>query len=128
MKYLLDTNVWIDAIAGKLSADAFLCLLSDAEWVGFSAITRLELFGFPGISDDEEKRLSSLMHRFTESEVTSVVIDRAIDIRKYKKIKVPDAIIAATALVADCVLITRNVDDFKSIQDLAVVNPHPSAR
>jgi hypothetical protein len=69
MKYLIDSNVWIDAVAGKLSADDFLNLLSQAEWSGFSAVTRLELFGFPGLTNAEEIKLSTLLSRFTEFDV-----------------------------------------------------------
>ena len=54
----------------------------------------------------------------------SVIIDRAILVRKAKRIKVPDAIIAATALEKECSLITRNVEDFKGIAGLVVIDPH----
>jgi len=37
---------------------------------------------------------------------------------------VPDAIIAATALEKDCSLVTRNVEDFKGIVGLNVIDPH----
>jgi len=124
MKYLIDTNVWIDAVSGRLPADDFLHLVLQAQWSGFSAITRLELFGFPGLVNEEELKLSSLLSLFAEADVTAAIIDRAIAIRKQKKIKVPDAIIAATALVKNCVLLTRNTDDFLNIQSLTVVNPH----
>lgn len=124
MKYLIDTNVWIDAVSGRLPEDDFLNLILRSEWSGFSAITRLELFGFPGLRGEEEQKLSDLLSFFAEVDVTSTVIDQAIQIRRQKRIKVPDAIIAATALVKNCVLLTRNMDDFKNIQGLAVVNPH----
>ena len=45
------------------------------------------------------------------------IADRVIEIRQRKKIKLPDAIIAATALEKQCGLVTRNVDDFKNIHD-----------
>ena len=54
MKNLIDTNVWIDAIAGNLSKKAFLKVTVEAEWAGYSAITRLEPFGFPGLTEEEE--------------------------------------------------------------------------
>ena len=62
MKYLFDTNVWIDAIAGRLPADTFLKFVVQAEWVGYSAITRLELFGFPDLTKPEEEKLAELFH------------------------------------------------------------------
>ena len=55
--------------------------------------------------------------------MTSSVVDRAIQIRKATRIKVPDAIIAATALEAGSILITRNEDDFKAVEHLEIMNP-----
>jgi len=63
---LIDTNVWIDALAGRLSADSFLRLTLQADWVGYSAITRLELFGFPGLTSGEEQKMSALLKNFSE--------------------------------------------------------------
>lgn len=52
------------------------------------------------------------------------IILRTIALRKLLKIKLPDAVIAATAIVHDLTLITRNTDDFKNIPGLTVLNPH----
>ena len=57
-------------------------------------------------------------------DLTSTIVDVSIDIRKKHKTKLPDAIIAATALVYGLVLISRNVSDFKNIHDLKVIDPH----
>lgn len=48
---------------------------------------------------------------------------KTADIRKVHKIMLPDAIIAATALVYDLTLISRNISDFKDINDLKLINP-----
>jgi len=126
MKYLFDTNVWIDAIAGRLPADTFLKLVVQAEWAGYSAITRLELFGFPDLTKPEEKKLAELLKHFMEVGVDSSTIDLAITIRKESRIKVPDAIIAATAIIKECSLVTRNTEDFKGISGLNIINPYGS--
>ena len=39
MRNMIDTNVWIDGIAGNLSKNAFLKVSVGAEWAGYSAIT-----------------------------------------------------------------------------------------
>ena len=52
------------------------------------------------------------------------VVDKTIEIRKLHRIKLPDAVIAATALVYNLTLLTRNVSDFRNIQNLNVINPH----
>jgi predicted nucleic acid-binding protein len=126
MRNIIDTNVWIDALSGKLSPAAFLKITVEASWAGYSAITRLELFGLPGLKEEEEQKISELLKPFLEIAVDSKVIDRAIRVRKSKRIKVPDAIIAATALEQGCSLITRNVEDFKGIAGLVVTDPHAS--
>jgi len=51
------------------------------------------------------------------------IVERAIEVRRLYKIKLPDAIIAATALVYNLTLVTRNTVDFKNISGLALVNP-----
>jgi hypothetical protein len=121
---LIDTNVWIDAIVGRLHADSFLRLIGQAEWVGYSAITRLELFGFPGLIADEEQKISSLLKNFSEVGIDSKTIDQAVMIRKAVRIKIPDAIIAASAMLTESSLLTRNTNDFKGIGELTLVNPY----
>lgn len=56
MRNVIDTNVWIDALSGKLAAAAFLKISVQANWAGYSAITRLELFGLPGLKEEEEHK------------------------------------------------------------------------
>lgn len=49
--------------------------------------------------------------------------NQTILIRRQYKIKLPDAIIAATALVHNLILVTRNTSDFKNIPELQLINP-----
>lgn len=123
MCYLLDTNLIIEAVSGSEKAVEALKVAVDSEWVGYSAITRLELFGYPKLSAEEEKALSTVIAELAEVAVSSRTIDEAIQLRKHTRIKVPDAIIAATAIEYKATLVTRNEDDFKNIQRLAVHNP-----
>jgi predicted nucleic acid-binding protein len=86
-------------------------------------VTRLEVLGFPGLTAEDETGLRQLLAQFSEAEVSAAIIERAIDIRRSVRIKTPDAIIAATALIYGASLITRNVEDFSIVPGLAVVNP-----
>jgi len=124
MRNLIDTNVWIDALSGRLSSAAFLKISVQADWAGYSAITRLELFGLPGLKGEEESKICEILKPFVEIAVDSAIIDRAIGVRRARRIKVPDAIIAATALERSCSLITRNIEDFKGITDLVIIDPY----
>ena len=56
-------------------------------------------------------------------EIDKAIIDTTIALRKSRRIKLPDAIIAATAIVYGRGLITRNTADFNNIKGLTVVNP-----
>ena len=56
--------------------------------------------------------------RFIDQEIA----ENVIDIRKQYRIKLPDAIIAATAKTDDLCLVTRNIEDFKNI-DIRILNP-----
>ena len=53
-----------------------------------------------------------------------LIIEKTIEIRKSYRIKLPDAIIAATAFVHNLTLLTRNISDYKNIEELSVINPH----
>ncbi len=52
------------------------------------------------------------------------VISKTINIRQNNKIALGDAIIAATAIVYNLTIVTRNISDFKNIENLMVVNPY----
>ena len=63
----------------------------------------------------------------TDSSVLNInadVIAQCVTLRKGKKIKTPDAIIAATALAYDLTIITRNTKDFVNINGLKIIDPH----
>ena len=123
MKYVIDSNIFIYAAAGLSEALNILDNVDAGKWVGFSAITRLEVLGFRKFAENEELKLRALLACFDEYDVTSKVIDQAIELRRNISIKVPDAIVAATSLVNGAVLVTRNTSDFDTINGLNVINP-----
>ena len=57
-------------------------------------------------------------------ELSDSVVNKTIEIRQKQKIKLPDSVIASTALVNELVLISRNTKDFRTIPDLEVINPY----
>lgn len=52
------------------------------------------------------------------------IVHRCIEIKRMSKIKLPDAIIAATAIEKGLILVTRNQDDFKELSELKMLNPY----
>ncbi|MCO6475605.1 MAG: type II toxin-antitoxin system VapC family toxin [Phaeodactylibacter sp.] len=55
--------------------------------------------------------------------LTDIIAEKAIEIRRSRKIKLPDAVIAATALIGGYTLVSRNDDDFKGVNGLEYLNP-----
>ena len=56
--------------------------------------------------------------------LTETVVQKTIELRKSYHIKLPDAIIAATALVYKLTIITRNTADFDKVSGLGCVDAH----
>lgn len=91
--------------------------------VVYSAITRIEVLGLPNLSEQEEAAVRRLLNEFDEIAVTNAVIERTIQIRKAVRIKIPDALIAASAETAQAIIVTRNTSDFQRVPGLTVVHP-----
>ena len=123
MRYLIDSNIWIYAAAAQEPAREILSKALKAEWAGYSAISRLEVLGYPSISEQERRLLEQIMSIFVELPVDRLIIDKAIYIRQSTRIKSPDAIIAATAINMDATLISRNTKDFSTVPNLSILNP-----
>lgn len=121
--HLLDTNVVIDFCNSKLPTNSKNLLISIEPSI--SVITRIELFASAKISEQEKLTLEAFVNISTVYDnINEEIIAKTIAIRQQHNTKLPDAIIAATALVYNLVLISRNTSDFKNIQGLQIIDPH----
>jgi predicted nucleic acid-binding protein len=113
--------VLIDAQMNRLSKKGldFLEKVIDENFI-VSFITLIEYLGYKGIAKSSEEFISLA----DVIETNRLIIQNCIDLRKNYKIKLPDALIAATALSQDLILITNNEKDFSQIQSLTVINLH----
>ena len=120
-KYLIDTNVMIDAQMNRLPQKGldFLAAVINENFI-ISFITLIEYLGYKNINKSSEEFVSLA----DVIEIDKHIINSCIDLRKNYKIKLPDAIIAATALVCNLILVTNNEKDFDFIKNLIVINPH----
>lgn len=107
IKFLLDTNFIIGILKSNslVLAELSLRKILSVE-CSYSAITRMELLGFQGITPEEESLILRKLGHFTYLPLTVEIEDRVIDLRKSGKIKLPDAIIVATALCSGIELLT----------------------
>jgi len=127
-QFLIDSNVVIDYLSGKLpefGMNFMHGVINDVPKL--SVITKIEVLGFSA-PESHYKLLQEFVDVSVIIPVTDEVASRTILIRKAKKIKTPDAIIAATALQFDLTLITRNITDFNAIEGLNVLNPYDESK
>lgn len=123
MNYLLDTNFIINYFKGIFKGDAAKLADSIINNTTFiSVITRMELLSWKSIKAKEEEIIQEFISDSTVFSLEESIITKAILLRRTNKIKLPDAIIAATAIVYDMQLITHNLKDFKKIPKLIVVD------
>jgi predicted nucleic acid-binding protein len=95
----------------------------DGEELEISVITRMELLAWRNTSSQQLFILEEFIGNVVVRNLDEPVIIKGIEIRKNFRIKLPDAIIAATAIVHQLALVTRNIDDFKNIPNLELINP-----
>jgi hypothetical protein len=126
IRYLWDTNTAIYYLQQQFppTAEKFIDELLKVEQPIISAITEIELLCWKTASEKDLAVLHSFINDILVIELERPIKLKTADIRKQHKIKLPDAIIAATALVYGLTLVTRNIDDFKNIEGLDVVNPY----
>lgn len=123
-KFLIDSNAIIDFLADKFSGKNldFINEVIDAIPVT-SGISKIEVLGFQ-TSPADQQILTSFFDDAIVIDLTNAVAEQTIAIRKSHKIKLPDAIIASTALVFNLTLISRNTYDFRKIDGLTIINPY----
>ena len=120
-KFLIDTNTVIDGQMNKPPEKGlqFLAYIINENYT-VSFITYIEFLGYKDSTQASENFISLA----DVIEINKSIIDICIALRKTQSIKLPDAIIAATALALEYTLITNNERDFANIKGLKMINPH----
>lgn len=121
-KYLIDTNCAIDYLNNKLPESGADIIESSV--LQISVISRMELLGWPNAKPGDIEILQEFIDDSTVFNLDESTIVKAIELRRTHRVKLPDAIIAATAIIHGLTLLIRNTHDFKGIQELKLSNPH----
>jgi len=125
IKYLWDTNTAIYYLQEQfpVSAEEFMDGILKEFQPSISAITEIELLCWKTPNENDLTVLNSFISDSIVFELEKDIKIKTVFLRKSHKIKLPDAIIAATAIVNGLTLLTRNVSDFQNISDLSFINP-----
>ena len=116
---IFDTNILIYLSKYILSPQKILI-----QQAKISVITKIEVLGYQFKSIEEYSLLSNLCHELPVIPLTDDIADETINLRRDNKIKLPDAIIYATALVEGLPLVTNNISDFKSLnRNVKLIDP-----
>ncbi|WP_428654321.1 type II toxin-antitoxin system VapC family toxin [Runella sp.] len=124
-RYLIDSSIASKYLDGLLSEKGFEFMDSvfDLE-SNISIITKIELLSWV----TEETNLYKQIEIFVEDSIvfplSEDIVLRTIQLRRKYKLKTPDAIIAATALIHKLIVLTDNERDFRAIKGLKISNPH----
>ena len=124
-KYLIDTNVISHLFADRLPENGkeFVSTIINTDFI-ISVVVEIESLTY---HDSPEKMplIEEFVNLATVLQLDSVITKKAIEIRrKHRKLKLGDAIIGATAIIHNLILITNNVKDFANIKDLKIIDPH----
>jgi len=88
-----------------------------------SVITRIEVLGWTQHTENSLSIAEELLNLFNEQSLNEEIVKLCIQLRQTTSLKVPDAIIAATALHLKLPLMTRNIKDFQKVPHLQLFNP-----
>jgi predicted nucleic acid-binding protein len=108
VRAIIDSDVLIDYLQGLETARSELNKYPKRE---ISIISWMEVMAGADTSE-EEKSCSAFLSTFDVHPLTVDVAEEAVRIRKAHKVKLPDALVWATARTAGCLLVTRNSKDF----------------
>lgn len=118
--YLIDSNILIYHLRGNSVIEDFL--YNNIDFCAISIITYIEVLSFNFQNSYDENIARNLLKSFEIIDINQDIAEQSIKNRKFKKIKLPDNIIASTSQVSKSILVTRNEKDFKSL-DIDIFNP-----
>jgi len=107
VKAVIDTNILVDYLLGVPLAATELALYKNP---AISTISWIEVMA--GTTTQTEKVARAFLQTFDLLEIDAKVAEQAVILRKAHRIKLPDAVIWATAQVHQCLLVSRNTRDF----------------
>ncbi len=103
---VVDTNIVIYHLKGDRTIEALL----EGKTVYLSFISKIELLGFKKLNEREQALINDFISHTRVIQSNGIIEDLAIKLRFRHTVKVPDAIVAATALFLEVPLLTADKD------------------
>ena len=120
--YTLDTNAILYYLKDDVGAVFVLRdVFAENVPIYVSAVTELELFAYSDLSAKEESLIEELLATISVIPLDSRIARLAALVRRSYRLKVPDSVIAATAMFTGSKLLTRNTRDFRKIPNFIVL-------
>jgi predicted nucleic acid-binding protein len=120
-KGLLDSNIIIYASKGSVSTED---LIENYDFLYTSIISYAETLGYSFPNEAEKQAILQILRQVEIVDLNKTIADIAIVYRQNKKIKLPDALVLATAKHLEADLITSDVADFKNVdKSVRIVTP-----
>lgn len=108
-RYFFDTNAIVALLKGN---SKIIKLAAEADFIAISVISRLEFFAFSSLSEGDKELFDRFVSRVTVVDLTMhnpLLLDAISETRIHSSLKLPDAIIAASAKSVNAKLVTADV-------------------
>jgi predicted nucleic acid-binding protein len=106
-RFMLDSNVIIDHLNSQLNLTTFLDQFPLCE-VYINLVVEIEALAKPGMTMEEEVKTRAFLARFKRIEIDNPARDEAIRIRRNKVLLLPDALIAASAIILNATVLSND--------------------
>lgn len=112
-KYLLDTNIILYILSGNETIARHL----NRKILYASVISEIELLGYKSLSTKQEKNIKDFISNFRIISIDEAIKNESISLRKKYSLKLPDCIVAATAITLNLTFITSD-KQFRQVNNL----------
>jgi predicted nucleic acid-binding protein len=120
--YTLDTNAIIYYLDDEPTVVPVLePILGQDSAIFVSVVTELELLSHPGLTEEDITAITQLLTSVVIFPLESRLAQLAGALRRQYRLKTPDSVVAATALLTRTTLVTRNIRDFQDIEGLSLL-------
>jgi predicted nucleic acid-binding protein len=106
-RFLLDASVLIGYLNHKVDLFTFFGAKGECD-IFTTVVSEIETLAKPGMTNEEETEARTVLRRFKRVEITDAIRDISIQIRRTKKLLLPDALIAASAIALNAIVLSND--------------------